>query len=72
MAEFLVSESERTGSNTLRITHEQIAQNISSAREAASPLRPAADVRSKFAFLKPCSFLKSNKNSVVVIKTTTL
>lgn len=36
LAEFLVSESERTGSNTLRITHEQIAQNISSAREAAT------------------------------------
>lgn len=36
LAEFLVSESERIGSDTLRITHEQIAQNISSAREAAS------------------------------------
>ena len=36
LAEFLVSESERTGSNTLRITHEQITQNISSAREAAT------------------------------------
>lgn len=36
LAEFLVLESERTGSNTLRITHEQIAQNISSAREAAT------------------------------------
>lgn len=36
LAEFLVSESERTGSNTLRITHEQIAQNISSVREAAT------------------------------------
>ena len=36
LAEFLVSESERIGNDTLRITHEQIAQNISSAREAAS------------------------------------
>ena len=36
LAEFLVLESERTGSNTLRITHEQIAQNISSAREATT------------------------------------
>ena len=36
LAEFLVLESERTGSNTLRITHEQTAQNISSAREAAT------------------------------------
>ena len=35
-AEFLLAEAERTGSNTIRMTHEQIAQHISSAREAVA------------------------------------
>ena len=33
---FLVEECERTNSNTVRMTHEQIARNISSAREAVA------------------------------------
>ena len=36
LAEFLFAEAERTGSNTIRMTHEQIAQHISSAREAVA------------------------------------
>lgn len=36
LAAFLVEECERTNSNTVRITHEQIARNISSAREAVA------------------------------------
>ena len=36
LAEFLLAEAERTGSNTIRMTHEQIAQHISSAREAVA------------------------------------
>ena len=36
LAEFLVAEAERTGSNVIRMTHEQIAQHISSAREAVA------------------------------------
>ena len=32
----LVAEAERTGSDTIRMTHEQIAQHISSAREAVA------------------------------------
>ena len=32
----LLSEAERTGSDTIRMTHEQIAQHISSAREAVA------------------------------------
>ena len=36
LAAFLVEECERTNSNTVRMTHEQIAQNISSAREAVA------------------------------------
>lgn len=36
LAAFLVEECERTKSNTVRMTHEQIAQNISSAREAVA------------------------------------
>lgn len=36
LADFLLTESERTGSRTIRMTHEQIAQNISSAREAVA------------------------------------
>ena len=36
LAEFLLAEAERTGSDTIRITHEQIAQHISSAREAVA------------------------------------
>ncbi|MEI3062150.1 MAG: helix-turn-helix domain-containing protein [Oscillospiraceae bacterium] len=31
-----LSEAERTGSDTIRMTHEQIAQHISSAREAVA------------------------------------
>jgi CRP/FNR family transcriptional regulator, anaerobic regulatory protein len=36
LAGFLVAEAERTGSNVIRMTHEQIAQHISSAREAVA------------------------------------
>ena len=36
LAAFLVEECERTKSNTVRMTHEQIARNISSAREAVA------------------------------------
>ncbi len=36
LAAFLVEECERTNSNTIRMTHEQIARNISSAREAVA------------------------------------
>ena len=36
LAEFLLAEAERTGSDTIRMTHEQIAQHISSAREAVA------------------------------------
>ena len=36
LAEFLLTEAERTGSDTIRMTHEQIAQHISSAREAVA------------------------------------
>ena len=36
LAAFLVGECERTNSNTVRMTHEQIARNISSAREAVA------------------------------------
>lgn len=36
LATFLVEECERTNSNTVRMTHEQIARNISSAREAVA------------------------------------
>ena len=36
LAEFLFAEAERTGSDTIRMTHEQIAQHISSAREAVA------------------------------------
>ena len=36
LAAFLVEECERTNSNTVRMTHEQIARNISSAREAVA------------------------------------
>ena len=36
LAGFLVAEAERTGSNMIRMTHEQIAQHISSAREAVA------------------------------------
>lgn len=36
LAAFLVEECERTNSNAVRMTHEQIAQNISSAREAVA------------------------------------
>ena len=36
LAEFLLAEAERTGSETIRMTHEQIAQHISSAREAVA------------------------------------
>lgn len=32
----MVEECERTNSNTVRMTHEQIARNISSAREAVA------------------------------------
>ncbi len=32
LADFLLAEAERTGSDTIRMTHEQIAQHISSAR----------------------------------------
>ena len=32
----LVAEAERTGSDTIRMTHEQIAQHISSVREAVA------------------------------------
>ena len=36
LAEFLFAEAECTGSDTIRMTHEQIAQHISSAREAVA------------------------------------
>ena len=36
LAGFLLSEAERTGSDTICMTHEQIAQHISSAREAVA------------------------------------
>ncbi len=36
LAGFLLAEAERTGSNIIRMTHEQIAQHISSAREAVA------------------------------------
>ncbi len=36
LAGFLLDEAERTGSSTVRMTHEQIAQHISSAREAVA------------------------------------
>lgn len=36
LAAFLVEECERTNSNAVRMTHEQIAWNISSAREAVA------------------------------------
>lgn len=36
LAAFLIEECERTNSNTVRMTHEQIARNISSAREAVA------------------------------------
>lgn len=36
LAAFLLEEYERTGSTTIRMTHEQIAQQISSAREAVA------------------------------------
>lgn len=36
LAEFLFAEAERTGSDTIRMTHEQIVQHISSAREAVA------------------------------------
>lgn len=36
LAEFLLAEAARTGSDTIRMTHTQIAQHISSAREAVA------------------------------------
>ena len=36
LAEVLLAEAERTGSDTIRMPHEQIAQHISSAREAVA------------------------------------
>ena len=36
LAAFLLEEYQRTGSDTIRMTHEQIAQHISSAREAVA------------------------------------
>ena len=36
LATFLLAEAERTGSSAIRMTHEQIAQHISSAREAVA------------------------------------
>ncbi len=36
LAGFLLAEAERTDSNVIRMTHEQIAQHISSAREAVA------------------------------------
>ena len=36
LADFLLAEQERTGSDTVRMTHEQIARHISSAREAVA------------------------------------
>ena len=36
LAELLLSEAARTGSDTIRMTHEQLAQHISSAREAVA------------------------------------
>ena len=45
LAEFLISEYERTGSRVIHMTHEQIAQQISSAREVVARMlkRFAAD-----------------------------
>ena len=44
LAEFLLSEAARTGSDTIRMTHEQLAQHISSAREAvARMLKPFSE-----------------------------
>lgn len=36
LAEFLISETERTGSNTVKMTHQQIAQHTNSAREVVA------------------------------------
>ena len=36
LADFLLAEAVRTGANTIRMTHGQIAQYISSAREAVA------------------------------------
>ena len=36
LADFLLAEQERTGSGAIRMTHEQIARHISSAREAVA------------------------------------
>ena len=36
LAAFLLSEADRTGTDTITMTHEQIAQHISSAREAVA------------------------------------
>ena len=36
LAEFLLAEAARTGSDTIRMTHTQIAQHINSAREAVA------------------------------------
>ena len=36
LAEFLLAEAERTGSDTIRMTHEHIARHISTAREAVA------------------------------------
>lgn len=36
MANFLIAEQARVGSDTIRMTHEQIALHISSAREAVA------------------------------------
>ncbi len=36
LASFLISESSRTGSDTLRMTHEQISRQVGSAREVVS------------------------------------
>ena len=39
LAEFLLAEAERTDSDTIRMTHEQIAQHISSARETVARMQ---------------------------------
>ena len=36
MAAFLVQEAERTGASVIRMTHEEVAKHISSAREAVA------------------------------------
>ena len=36
LGDFLLSESEKTGSGELRMTHEEIARQISSAREVVA------------------------------------